>query len=60
MNKLSIYGGHNKRARGGGGGGGEKHIYWGERIKLGGMERRKCRPLGMIIQNGAIIHNARA
>ena len=41
-------------------GGGETHIQWGERIKWRGMERRKCRPLGMIVQNSEIIHNARA
>ena len=48
------------RGRDGGEGGGEKHIQWCERIKWGGMERRKCRPLGMIVQNSEIIHNARA
>ena len=50
------------RGRGGAGGerGGEKHIQWSERITCIGMERHKCQPLGMIIQDSAIIHNARA
>ena len=46
--------------RAGGEIGGEKQIYWGDRIKWGGMERRKCQPLGMIIQNSEIIHKDRA